>query len=140
LFQRNSYWEKEEAYIWLHADAWDFRSFMHRPNPNPISEYYYQPAWPLYQQWCNEEKEVLHRKCEKIPPPADDVFLYDYLQHLALTVSEGNEHRDVWIESFRSFLQFLREDTELDQKGPLEILFQLQDFFLNVILHKYYMG
>lgn len=67
--------------------------------------------------------EVFHRQCEQIPSLTEDILLADYLQELALTSSEDNEHRDVWIESLRSFLQFLREDTELDQKGFLESLF-----------------
>ncbi|MFI5342773.1 MAG: hypothetical protein ACHQUC_00975 [Chlamydiales bacterium] len=119
----DSYWEKEDAYIWLYADAWNFRSLMHRPKPNPIPEYYSQSAGPLYQQWRKELKEVFHRKCEQIPPPADGVTLAAYLQLLALTVMDENEHRDVWVESLRCFLQFLREDTELEQKGLLEMLF-----------------
>jgi len=120
---KNTFWTEEDAYIWLYGVAKEYRSLMHRPKPNPIPSYYSQLAKPLYQQWRQEEKEVFHRKCEKIPLPEDDINLHNYLQQLALAVSEGNEHRDVWIESLRSFIQFLREDTDLEQKGPLEILF-----------------
>lgn len=118
-----SYWTEENAYMWLYADPWDFRSFMHIPKPNPISEYYFQDALPLYLQWRQEDKEVFNRNCEMIPFPDDGVPLIDYLQQLALSITEENEHRDVWVESLRSFLQFLRDDTALDQKGPLEGLF-----------------
>lgn len=134
----DSYWEKEDAYMWLYADAWNFRSFMHRPKPNPIPEYYHQPALPLYQQWQQEEKEVFHRQCEQIPLPEEGISLADYLQQLALTVSEENEHRDVWVESLRCFLQFIREDTYLDQKGLLEILFPSQESCKGMELRKGY--
>jgi hypothetical protein len=36
----DDYWEKEDAYIWLYADAWDFRAFMHRSKSDNIPEYY----------------------------------------------------------------------------------------------------
>ncbi len=134
----DSFWEKENAYIWLYADPWNYHSMMHRPKPNLVDEYYEQPAWPLYEQWQREEKELHYRKCEKIPVPAQGVSLADYLQQLALAVSEGNEHRDVWIESLRSFLQFLREDTELDQKGSLEILFPSKESCKGMELRKGY--
>lgn len=42
----DSYWEKEDAYTWLYADARNFRSFMHRLKPNSIQEYYRQFALP----------------------------------------------------------------------------------------------
>lgn len=119
----DSFWEKEDAYIWLYADAWNFRALMHRPVPSPISEYYSQLAYPLYQQWRMESKEVFYRKCAQIPEPRKRISLHNYLQSLALIISKKNEHRDVWIESLRSFLQFLRDDTYLDQKGSLEVLF-----------------
>lgn len=122
----DTFWTKEDAYIWLYGDVWEYNTFMHRPPPHPIPEYYSQPALPVYQQWRQEEKEVFHRHCKQIPAPSGSVCLGEYLQELALIASEGNEHRDVWIESLRSFLQFLRDDTNLDQKGPLEILFPSQ--------------
>lgn len=114
---------KEDAYIWIHAEPWTYTALMHRPKPNPIPEYYFQPALPLYQQWKQENKEHFYRKCKQISAPSDTENLIDYLNQLAITSSEENEHRDVWIESLRSFIHFLREDTELDQKGPLERLF-----------------
>lgn len=138
-FNHNNYWEKEDAYIWLYADAWDYHAFMHRPKPPPTPEYYSQLAWPLYQQWQREDKEVLHRKCEKIPLPSANISLLEYLQQLALTISEENEHRDVWIESLRSFLQFLRDDTELEEKGPLEILFPSQESCKGMEIRKNYL-
>lgn len=119
----DSFWEKEDAYIWLYADAWNFRALMHRPASPPISEYYSQLAYPLYQQWHMESKEVFHRKSVQIPEPRKRISLHNYLQSLTLIISEKNEHRDVWIESLRSFLQFLRDDTNRDQKGSLEVLF-----------------
>jgi hypothetical protein len=119
----DSFWENEDAYIWLYADAWNFRALMHKPKSNPTPVYYSQLARPLYQQWRQETKEVFNRKCEMIPLPAAELSLIAYLQRIALAVTEENEHRDVWIESLRSFLQFLRDDTHLDQKGPLELLF-----------------
>jgi hypothetical protein len=119
----DDYWEKENAYIWLYGDAWNFRSFMHMPKPNKMPEYYKQPAYPIYLQWLQEEKDLFYRKCEIIPIPAEETSLADYLQKLALTVSEDDEHRAVWIESLRCFLQFLREDTNPDQRGFLERLF-----------------
>lgn len=70
-----------------------------------------------------ESKEVFHRKCVQIPEPRKRISLQNYLQSLALIISKKNEHRDVWIESLRSFLQVLRDDTDLAQKGSLEVLF-----------------
>jgi len=133
-----SCWQNEDAYIWLHADAWDFSSFMHRPKANKVPEYYQQPALPLYQQWHQEKKELFHRKCKKIPAPVGEMTLINYLQQLALTVSEKNEHRDVWIESLCSFRQFLREDTEMEQRGPLESLFPSKDSCKGMELRKGY--
>jgi hypothetical protein len=115
--------EKEKAYMLLYADAWNFRAYMHRPKPQGTPDYYRQLALPVYQQWRQEEKEVFHRKCIQIPEPASGESLAEYLQQLAFAASEGNEHRDVWVESLCCFLQFLREDMALDQKGFLEILF-----------------
>lgn len=63
------FWEEEDAYTWLYADPRSYRALMHSPKPPPISEYYLQPACPLYQQWCKEPKEVLHRNCARIPLP-----------------------------------------------------------------------
>lgn len=101
-------WEKENAYMWLYADV-NFRAFLHRPKPNQIPDYYKQPAEPVYLQWQQEEREVFYRNCERLPFPEDKISLADYLQQLALIASEENEHRDVWIESLRCFLQFLRD-------------------------------
>ncbi|MBS0272646.1 MAG: hypothetical protein JSR85_08390 [Proteobacteria bacterium] len=123
----DDYWEKENAYIWLYGDAWNFRSLMHLPKLNGIPAYYNQPAHPVYELWLQEDKDLFYRKCEQIPSPRKELSLADYLQQLALTTSEGNEHRDVWIESLRCFLQFLREDTDLDQRGFLERLFPSKD-------------
>jgi hypothetical protein len=126
-FSADKYWQKEDAYIWIYAEPWTYTALMHRPKPNRIPDYYYQAALPLYQQWRQENKELFHRNCKLIPSPLDKVSLIDYLNQLAITSSEENEHRDVWIESLRSFIQFLREDTKLDQKGPLECLFPSQE-------------
>ncbi len=118
-----SFWEKKKAYGWLYAEPWHFRALMHRPKASIIPEYYQQPALPVYLQWQSEDREVFHRKRVMIPPPCEQITLADYIQQLALTVSEQNEHRDVWIESLRCFLQFLRDDTDLDQQGALEVIF-----------------
>ncbi len=100
--ESDSSWE-EDAYIWIYADARNYRALMHRPPPHQIPEYYFQPARLLYQQCQQEGKEVLHRKCERIPLPAGEVSLIDYLKELASKILDDNEHRDVWIESLRSF-------------------------------------
>lgn len=118
----DSCWEKEDAYTLLSADAWKFRSYMHRPKPPAIPEYYQQPALPVYQLWRQENRELFNRKCAQIPVPSKDTSLAHYVQLLSIAISEGNEHRDIWIESLRSFLQFLRDDMQLDQKGFLETL------------------
>lgn len=122
----DSFWEKDDAYGLLLADPHFWRQIVdynHKAPRPPMPEYYIQLALPIYQQWKSEKKEVFYRKCVKIPEPTKEETLIDYLQRLQHAVSDGNERRDVWIESFRSFLQFLRDDTQLDQKGPLEMLF-----------------
>lgn len=137
-YSEDSFWTNEDAYIWLYGDAWEYRCFMHRPPPPPISEYYLQTALPLYQQWRQEKKELFYKRCKLIPVPSEKICLLDYLKELALIASEENEHRDVWIESLRSFLQFLRDDTNLDQKGPLEVLFPSQESCKGMELRKGY--
>lgn len=127
--------EKEDAYIWLYADV-NFQAFLHRPKPNHIPDYYKQLAEPVYLQWRQEEKDVFYRNCEMIPSPEGKISLAVYLQQLALIVSEENEHRDVWIESLRCFLQFLRDDMHLDQKGFLESLFPSQESCKGMELRK----
>ncbi|HEY4831665.1 MAG TPA: hypothetical protein VIH61_03795 [Waddliaceae bacterium] len=117
----NSYWEQEDAYIWLYADAWDFRSFMQQPKNNQMPEYYLQAALPLYQQWRDQEKEVVYRGC--IIPIPDDVSLEAYLRHLSSCIEEKNEKRSVWIKSLKSFTQFIRDDIPLELQGTLESIF-----------------
>jgi hypothetical protein len=117
----DDYWEKEDAYIWLYAEAWNFRAFMHRPRFT-IPEYFQQPAYPAYMQWKDEQKEVLYRGYT-IPTPYEDQSLADYLNQLALMASEQNEHRAVWIKSLRCFIEFLRQDTDFDQQGAIESIF-----------------
>jgi hypothetical protein len=122
----DSFWEKEDAYGLLCADPrfWGrIVNYRYTAQSFPIPEYYSYPAAPIYQQWKAEGKEVVHRKCAQIPEPAKDVTLIQYLQQLERKFSDGNEHRDVWVESLHCFCQFLRDDMELDQKGPLEMLF-----------------
>lgn len=126
-FDSDEDWQKEEAYMWLYAAPSNYRAFMHMPKPNPIPEYYLQPALPLYQQWLQEEKELFHKQCEKIPMPDKKISLIDYLKNLSIEASEGNEHRLVWIESLCCFIQFIREDTDLELRGPLEQLFPSRD-------------
>ncbi len=118
----DSYWENEDAYTWLYAEARYCRSLMHRMKVNVVPEYYREHALPIYLQWRDEEKEVFHRGCI-IPSPSGNINLANYLQQLALMASEENEHRAVWIKSLRCFLKFLREDTDLGQQGALEVIF-----------------
>lgn len=68
--------------------------------------------------------------------PSSKVSLYDYLKMLASEISEKNEHRDVWIESLRSFLQFLRDDTNLSDRGPLEVMFPSKESCKGMELRK----
>jgi hypothetical protein len=136
--ESDAFLEEETAYMLLYADARNFRAYMHRPKLSETPQYYQQPALPVYLQWRQQEKEVFHRRCEQIPEPNSGISLAGYLQQLALTASEENEHRDVWIESLRCFLQFLREDTELDQKGGLEILFPSHENCKGMELRKGY--
>lgn len=133
-----SFWEDEDAYIWLYAEAWKFLAFMHRPKPHSIPSYYLQPACLLYQQWRMETKELFHKKCDQIPQPDEQITLIKYLQRLSDEILEKNEHRDVWIESLRSFCQFLREDTLLEDKGPLEVLFPSKESCKGMELRKGY--
>jgi hypothetical protein len=58
---------EENAYKWLYAEPQNYRVFMHQPKPYSISEYYTQPALPIYRQWRGEEKEVFSKQCEQIP-------------------------------------------------------------------------
>lgn len=120
----DSFWEKDDAYGFLLADPHFSRQIVdyNHKAPQPLMpEYYIQLALPIYQQWKDEEKEVCYRQCVIIPEPTEKETLIDYLQRLGHAI--GNEYRSIWIKSFRSFLQFLRDDMELDQKGPLEMLF-----------------
>lgn len=121
--------EKEQAYIWLYAKPKHFRSLMHRPKLPEAPEYYRQPALPIYQEWHALEKEIFGRGC--IIPLPEAVSLGDYLQQLGLMITERYEKRAVWIKSLGSFLQFIREDTDLDQQGALEVLFPRKRKFEN---------
>jgi len=123
----DSFWEKDDAYGLLLAEPWFWRAIANysykAPHP-PVPEYYNQSASPLYKQWQDEEREVLYRGLEVIPLPEEDETLLVYVRRLESIVSDGNEHRDAWIESLRSFAQFLRDDMdELTPKGHLEVLF-----------------
>jgi len=121
-FASDFYWEKEDAYILLYAEAWHFHSLMHRPKASSIPEYYQQPAGPVYLQWRNEQKEIFHRKTCFIPVPGD-VELGEYLRQLSNLIVDDNEKRCNWIKSLRSFLQFIRDDTDIEQQGALEVIF-----------------
>lgn|GEM_PF-6590100 len=120
--QSDASFEKEKAYIWLFAEPWHYRALMHRPKLPQIPEYYQQPALPIYQQWHALEKEIFYRG-RIIPSPDEKTSLNEYLQQLAFTINEKNEKRAVWTKSLRCFLQFIREDTDLNQHGPLEVIF-----------------
>lgn len=126
----DSFWIKEDAFMWLYAEAWHFRSLIQRPKLPPIPEYYRQSALPIYQQWRSEEKEVFLRG-NIIPLPKNDIPLSDYLQELALTISEKNERRTIWRKSLRCFLAFIRADAAEDLHGTLEILFPYKMEFRN---------
>lgn len=123
----DSFWEKDEAYGMLLAEPWCWRAianYSYKAPHTPVPEYYNQPALPLYMQWRDEEKDVLYRGLKTIPLPEEDETLLVYMRGLESMVSDGNEHRDAWIESLRSFAQFLRDDMdELTPKGHLEVLF-----------------
>ncbi|MCB1213810.1 MAG: hypothetical protein KDK40_05855 [Chlamydiia bacterium] len=114
---------KEDAYMHLYGEVWNYHSFFDTSCTHTITDYYDQPADPIYQQWCSEEREVIIREAKIIPLPKNDETLGGYLSYLVSEVSEGNEHRYIWIKSLRSFLQFLRDDMPFDQKGYLERLF-----------------
>ena len=66
----DSFWEKDDAYGILLAEPLFWRAIANysykAPHP-PVPEYYNQPAVPLYQQWQDEEKDVLTRGLEVIP-------------------------------------------------------------------------
>lgn len=123
----DSFWEKDDAYGLLLTEPWFWRAianYSYKAPHSPVPEYYNQPATPLHKQWQDEEKDVLSRGLEVIPLPKEDETLLVYMRRLESMVSDGNEHRDAWIESLRSFAQFLRDDMdELTPKGHLEVLF-----------------
>ena len=121
-FGSELYWQKEEAYSWLYGEAWFFRSLMHRAKTNVVPNYFHQPALPVYQQWRSEEKEIFSRSTHIIPTP-DTVSLGKYLHLLSSWIVDKNEKRTNWIKSLHCFLQFLREDTDLDQQGAIEVIF-----------------
>lgn len=121
LTESESFLKEEEAYTWIYAEAWHFRSLMNRPKNSPIPEYYLQPALPFYNQWRAEEKEVFYRG--NIIPTPGNISLYDYLQQLAFEIQEKIEKRAVWRKSLKCFAQFIRDDTNLEQQGILECIF-----------------
>ena len=113
--------EKEKAYAWLYAEPWHHRALMHRSKPPQVPEYYQQPAPAIYDFWRSSEKEVFFRGC--IIPRPEEVTLIEYLHQLASIITEENEKRVVWIKSFHCFLHFIRQDTDFDQQGTLEVIF-----------------
>jgi hypothetical protein len=114
----DSFWEKDNAYMWIYAEAWHYRSLMQHPKINRMAEYYRQPTQPLYQQWLDLQKEVIYRG-EIIPPPGE-ASLGDYLLQLASMIMEKNEKRAIWNKSRCSFVEFLRKKTPLALQGNLE--------------------
>lgn len=121
VINSSSYYKKENAYRWLYAEALHFRALTHRIKLPSPPEYYQQLALPIYQDWIFSEKEVIYRGCI-IPPPKNESLL-EYLEGLSDCITTGNEKRAVWIKSLHSFLQFIRGDIELDEYGPIEIMF-----------------
>jgi len=123
----DSFWLKDGAYGILLAEPWFWRAianYSYKAPHSPVPEYYNQPALSLYEQWYAEEKDVRYRGLKTIPLPEEDETLLVYMRRLESMVSDGNEHRDAWIESLRSFAQFLRDDMDgLTPKGHLEVLF-----------------
>lgn len=118
----DGYWNKAYAYIWMYADIEKFHSYRQGPKIESVPGYYQQMAEPVYDQWRDEEKEIFCRGVV-IPRPAPKLTLAEYLHDLSFMVSVRNEHRDVFMKSLRCFLEFLRQDTEMDQQGNLEALF-----------------
>ena len=106
----------------LYAEAWNFRSLLHRPQNNSLPEYYRQPAKHLYDQWIDQENDVTLRGCQYIPPPKT-LSLIDYLHLLASLIIDTHEIRHVWLDSVSSFIAFLRQKIPPDQQGELEIIF-----------------
>lgn len=117
----DSFWVEDNAYTWIYAEAWHHRSLMQRPKNTPVPEYYLQPALPLYEKWCDQERDVVYRGC--IIPSPRDVNLVDYLHHLSSCIEEKSEKRAVWIKSLKSFAQFIREDVPLELQGTLNGIF-----------------
>lgn len=117
----DNFWIEDNAYTWIYAEAWHYRSLMLQPQNNRLPEYYLQPALPLYQKWYDLEKDIVYCGCT-IPVPGD-INLADYLQELATCVEEKNEKRAVWIKSLKSFVQYIREDIPLEFQGTLNGIF-----------------
>lgn len=116
-----SFWKEDNAYIWIYAEAWHYRQLMSHPKNNKVPDYYLQPAQPIYQEWLDEEKEVIYRGT--IIPEPGDAILNDYLILLASCIQDGNEKRAVWIKSLKSFAQYIREDIHFELQGSLECIF-----------------
>lgn len=100
---------EEDAYKWLHFEAWHPRALMHRPKPNPLPDYYHQPAIHLYLEWLDLDRNIIDRG-EIIPRPGESCSLIDYLRELEYKITDECEDRAVWIRSLKSFLQYIRED------------------------------
>lgn len=115
--------EKETAYSWLYADGWNARKLMPPAKITQDSPYYEEPARAIYDEWAKETRALMDRGCKMIPRPPENAQLGEYLKELSDAISLRNEERVVWIESLRSFLRFIREDTDSDQRVLLEGLF-----------------
>jgi hypothetical protein len=117
----DSFWIEDNAYIWVYAEAWYYHHLMSHPKHNKVPKYYLQPAQPIYQEWKDEEKDVIYRGTI-IPEPGDAV-LNDYLISLASCVQDCNEKGVIWIKSMKSFVQYIREDISFELQGSLECIF-----------------
>ncbi len=117
----DTFWIEDNAYTWIYADPWHYRSLMQHPKSNTIPEYYLQPALPLYMQWRDQERDVIYRG--SIIPTPGEINLNEYLYKLSSWIEEKNEKRVVWIKSLKSFTQFIREDIPFELQGSLECIF-----------------
>lgn len=118
--------EEEEAYIWSYLEPRHPRSLMHRPESNPIPEYFIQPAIHLYDEWLEQERDIINRGVI-IPPPENEVSLIDYLNFLKENIYENCETRAIWITSLKSFNKYLIEDIpDKSMLGWLEGIFPLE--------------
>jgi hypothetical protein len=113
-------WAREKARCWLYATDW-YLPQMRQFKIEKMPPYYQQPAQSIYNEWLDNERDIIYRGII-IPDPGAD-SLAQYLERLFCQIVENHPQTTIWERSLRSFLQFLREDLFFDLKGDLEILF-----------------